>query len=175
MIFLLLENLSQMNAGQNLNTLINICKKLGFPLAIDKIDGPTTLQIIFLRILLDSAKMEMRLPEQKLWDIENMVSLWLNKKVTSKRDLLSLIGHLTYASKVVPQGRPFVCRMIDLAATHKLLDHPIRLDQDFRSDLLWWHLFLDTWNGVSCLQSHIKSPRTSHSIPIHRGTGVVEP
>ena len=87
-----------------------------------------------------------------------MVSLWLNKKVTSKRDLLSLIGHLTYASKVVPQGRPFVCRMIDLAATHKLLDHPIRLNQDFRSDLLWWHLFLDTWNGVSCLQSHIKSP-----------------
>ena len=82
MIFLLLENLSQMNAGQNLNTLINICKKLGFPLAIDKIDGPTTL-LIFLGILLDSAKMEMRLPEQKVRDIENMASLWLNKKVTS--------------------------------------------------------------------------------------------
>ena len=30
-------------------------------------------------------------------------------------------------------------------------DHWVRLNAGFRSDLLWWHLFLDTWNGVSIL------------------------
>ena len=49
----------------NLDTIIRLCEKLGFPLAADKIEGPSP-QLVFLGILLDSHKMEMRLPEQKL-------------------------------------------------------------------------------------------------------------
>ena len=39
--------------------------------------------------------------------------------------------------------------MIDLAATRKLLDHLIGFSQDFRSDPLWWHLFLALYPGSS--------------------------
>ena len=74
----------------NLSTLIRLCAKLGFPLATDKIEGPSS-QLIFLGILLDSHKMEMRLPEQKLNDLTNTVTTWLNRTVSFKRDLLSLI------------------------------------------------------------------------------------
>ena len=84
-----------------------------------------------------------------------MVAHWLDKHVASKRELLSLIGHLAYA---VPEGRAFLRRMIDLASSCKLLDHPLRLNLEFRSDLLWWHLFLEEWNGVSCLQMHTSAP-----------------
>ena len=46
--------------------------------------------------------MEMRLPERKLTDLTSTVSIWLGKSASTKRDLLSLIGHLAYAAKVVP-------------------------------------------------------------------------
>lgn len=48
--------------------------------------------------------------------------------------------------------------MIDLSTTCSHLDHYIRLNTDFHSDLVWWHLFLVKWNGISCLESHIKRP-----------------
>ena len=102
--------------------------------------------------------MEMRLPEQKLTDLTSTVSLWLDKSGSTKRDLLSLIGHLAYAAKVVPKGRPFFRRVINLASSFKHLDHPVRLNAEFKSDLMWWHTFLHTWNGVSCLHTHTRSP-----------------
>ena len=141
----------------NLDTIIRLCEKLGFPLAAEKIEGPS-LQLIFLGILLDSHKMEMRLPEQKRIALTNTVNLWLNKSISSKRDLLSLIGRLAFATKVVPEGRPFLRRMINLASSFKLLDHPVRLNTEFKSDLMWWHLFLNKWNGVSCLHIHTRRP-----------------
>ena len=44
--------------AHNLDTIICICNKLGFPLATEKIKGPSTL-LPFLGILLDSARKEM--------------------------------------------------------------------------------------------------------------------
>ena len=61
---------------QHLDTIISICQKLGFPLATDKIEGPSTL-LVFLGILLDSHLMQMRLPEQKLQELKAMVAQWL--------------------------------------------------------------------------------------------------
>ena len=29
----------------------------------------------------------------------------------------------------------------------------VRLNAVFRSDLMWWHLFLDTWNGVGMMDN----------------------
>lgn len=68
--------------------------------------------------------------------------------------MLSLISHLSFATKVVPEGRPFLHRMINLASTQKCLNSHIRENSEFRSDLSRWHLILDGWNGISCLQTH---------------------
>ena len=58
----------------NLDKIIQLCEKLGFPLAADKIEGPSS-QFVFLGILLDSHNMEMRLPELKLSNLTTTVSL----------------------------------------------------------------------------------------------------
>ena len=39
--------------------------------------------------------------------------------------------------------------MIDLLCCFHKKDRPIRLNREFRLDLLWWHQFLSQWNGVS--------------------------
>ena len=43
--------------------------------------------------------------------------------------------------------------MIDLASSQPSLDTDLTLTEPFTKDLLWWHTFLDTWNGRSLLMA----------------------
>jgi hypothetical protein len=79
---------------------------------------------------------------------------WGDRKVCRRRELESLVGTLNHACKVVRCGRSFLRRMIDLlheVPAHPTRPHPIRLNRDFRSDLMWWHTFAASWNGISFL------------------------
>ena len=96
--------------------------------------------------------MEARLPDDKLARIKQMTTLWLTKKNATKREILSLIGLLQHATKVVKCGRTFVSRMYATACKVKEMDFYTRLNKDFRSDLCWWHIFVETWNGLSLLR-----------------------
>ena len=91
--------------SQNLGMITDLCKNLGLPLATEKVESPSTL-LVFLGILLDSTKMEMRLPDQKLQNLKTTITDWLEKKAATKRDMLSLIGPLSYATKVVQKAEP---------------------------------------------------------------------
>ena len=135
----------------NLQLLIEVCQMLGIPLAIAKVEGPTTV-LEFLGILLDTTRMEARLPEDKLIRVQTTVREWISKKKATKREILSLVGLLQHAAKVVHPGRTFVHRMYSVAARVPELDYYTRLNKEFRSDLSWWQLFLNSWNGVSFLK-----------------------
>ena len=97
--------------------------------------------------------MQIRLPQAKLLRLQAEVGKWSERKACRKKDLLSLIGQLAHACKVVPAGRTFLRRMIDLSTRAQSVEHWIRLNADFRSDLAWWTLFVDRWNGVSMLST----------------------
>jgi len=56
---------SSLTCQHDLNTIIQICNHLGVPLALEKVKGPSTT-LLFLGIVLDTIKMEARLPEEKL-------------------------------------------------------------------------------------------------------------
>ena len=77
---------------------------VGFPLALEKVEGPAML-LMFLGILLDSKYACL----QRIWlSLKAKVAEWLSRKKATKRQLLSLIGHLAHAAKVVTPGRTFV-------------------------------------------------------------------
>ena len=101
--------------GNNLNILEHLCEDLGIPLALEKVEGPSNT-ICFLGITLDTIRMEIRLPTDKLQRIKDTLSNWLEKKKAKKRDVLYLVGLLQHASKVVRCGRTFVGRMYAAAA-----------------------------------------------------------
>ena len=92
--------------------------------------------------------MEAHLPE-KLVRICHQLEEWQGKKKATKRQILSLVGLLQHATKVVRLGRTFVSRMYNAAAKLKKLSHYTRLNKDFHSDLRWWHIFTSHWNGLS--------------------------
>ncbi len=127
---------------------LTACQRLGIPVAMDKLEGPTTC-LTFLGILLDSTNQQLRLPDQKLQELRAIISSWLARRKTSKRKLLSIIGKLVFAARVVPAGRLFLRRLIDLASRARKLHHRIRLTREARADLEWWHSFLPSWNGVA--------------------------
>ena len=98
----------------NLNTFTQICDELGIPLATEKLEGPS-ISLTFLGIILDTHRMEIRLSKDKLQRIYQELSSWLHKKTTTKWDILSLIGLLQHAIKVVRSEQIFVTRMYSTA------------------------------------------------------------
>ena len=120
--------------------------KLGVPLAEEKTEGPTT-KITFLGIEIDSMSMSLRLPDGKLGDLSNLIRSWMGKKKCTKRELLSLIGKLSFASKVIPSGRLFLRRLIDLSTTVEKLSFHISMTKEVREDIKWWAEYLPSWNG----------------------------
>ena len=89
---------------------LRVCESLGIPVALDKLEGPA-IHISFLGIMLDSEAQILSLTQDKLEDILHRVHLWLGRRSATKCELLSLIGRLSFASKVVPVGRLFLRRL----------------------------------------------------------------
>ena len=104
--------------------------------------GGTFHQPHLLGITLDTSQMEIRSPDEKLLHICNKILIWLPKKNATKREILSLIGLLQHAMKVVRCGRTFVGRIYQAAAKVKELSFFTCLTKEFRSYLFWWHFFL---------------------------------
>lgn len=138
--------------GEGLQRALALCEELGAQVSREKLEGPGT-SIVFLGIILDTTNLELRLPDDKLQRLRQLIQVWKGKRSCTKRDLLSLIGQLQHACKVVRPGRTFLRRMIELATVAKELHHHIRLNRGFKSDLEWWGLFLPTWNGITMMSS----------------------
>lgn len=136
--------------ARNLNIVKSTSKKNGTPLKQVKIVGPTTC-LDFLGIELDTERFQMRLSEEKIVGLKKVLNQWEKRRACKKRELLSLIGKLSHACKIVRPGRIFLRRMIETSCKCSQLDHWIRLTEEFRADLAWWESFLRVWNGRSLL------------------------
>ncbi len=131
---------------RSMNETISLFEKLGVPLAPEKIIGPS-YTISYLGIEIDSKNMELRLPSDKMSELLSLLNDFRNKKKCTKRELLSLIGKLSFASKIIPSSRTFIRRLIDLSKSVQKLSHHVSLNCDARSDIQWWVEFLPSWNG----------------------------
>lgn len=134
--------------ARSLEIMIRTCEELGVPLALEKLEGPST-RLTFLGIELDTVSGVLRLPDDKLTRLREALVRWEVKKSCTKKELESLIGSLQHACKVVRPGRSFLRRMIDLVRIPKKPHHHVRLNLDFRADLWWWTTFVTSWNGVA--------------------------
>ena len=117
---------------------------------------PPDVCMSFLGVLVDSLQMRLSLTEARLAEIKSEARIWLTKETTSKKDLQRLVGKLNFASSTVRAGRLFFSRILDfMKSTPK---HGVKgLTGDLKLDIRWWALFLDEFNGISCIQSEIWS------------------
>ena len=65
---------------RNLDTIKHVSEWLGIPLALEKVEGPST-SLKFLGIILDTIRMKAHLPADKLQRTRELVSSWMFKKI----------------------------------------------------------------------------------------------
>lgn len=134
------------------DTVLHVFSLLGVPVALDKLEGPSQV-ITFLGIEIDSIHSIIRLPHEKLMSLSQSIESWVSLKKCRKVELLSLIGSLSFACKVIKPGRIFLRRLIDLSTSVSRLHHHIDLNTLVRSDFHMWRSLLSFWNGSSIIQS----------------------
>jgi hypothetical protein len=132
--------------------LSQLFSSLGIEESVDKILFPS-VRMIFLGVLVDSVNMTVEVPLDKLLQIKQELECWLGKKKASKRELQSLAGKLNFLAKCVKAGRVFMSRILCTLKSLKHNDHKAHLNSEFRKDIVWWHRFLPTFNGVSFIKS----------------------
>ena len=146
--FLIMEPPSHDNGGDpsqagmtSLKSMLLTFKQLQVPISPSKTQGPLT-RLEFLGIVLDSEKMEACLPQDKVHHLQEELDKWQRRKSATLKELQSLIGTLNFVCRVVPPGRPFLQRTINLTTGAKKPHHHIRLTKEFFADLEMWKLFV---------------------------------
>ena len=99
--------------------------------------------------------MEARLPEDKTERIRTALHTFQSKRSTTLQELQSLIGTLNFACKVIPSGRPFLQRIIELTRGVKKPHHHIKLTTGFYKNIQMWTIFIEQWNGVGLFLSSL--------------------
>ena len=155
-------NVTASSCQADMGTLESTFSELGVPLAPGKVVGSVT-QLTYLGIEIDSRALCVRLPSDKLFQLQFLLQSWHSRKKCTKRDLLSLIGSLSFACKVVKPSRIFLRLLIDLSTSATHLHHHITLNTEARARATWWLSFLPDWNGVELIHG---PPTTSHSLQL---------
>ena len=150
--FLVVGSPGSRECRNSLTTLLSVFNRLGLPVAMEKLEGPQS-HLTFLGFELDATALVIRIPPEKLTELQLLIWSWVGRKSCAKRELESLVGKLGHAARVVAPGRTFMRRMFELLAGVRQAHHHIRLSLAFRSDLLWWATFLGAWNGITMMQT----------------------
>ena len=134
-----------------LNSLLsfeNLAQEMCIPLNKTKRCLPATCQIVY-GIEIDTNAMQLRLPQEKLAKALSLVNRMAKCRKVILRDLLSLIGLLSFACLVVSAGRSFLRRLLNLTVGVTRLHHYVTLNSEARADLYAWKIFLHSFNGKS--------------------------
>lgn len=134
----------------------SLAKDINLPIKYEKTVYLTTT-LTFLGLELDTLKFEIRLPTDKLEHLKSEIKAIQNKRTATLRKLQSWIGTLNYACAVVPPGRTFLRRIVNL--TRGLQNRS--LDREARADMKAWAIFLDHFNGKGFFPSRIEHTSSS--------------
>lgn len=82
--FCILGALGSQECVTNVAIMKDLFEEAGLPIEPEKVEGPTTT-IGLLGLELDSVKLEIRLPEEKLAHLKSTLEAWQGRKVYRKR------------------------------------------------------------------------------------------
>ena len=147
----ILDDFFMVNADKDacqsdLNRFLHVCDMINVPMAREKTLGPETV-MTFMGYEIDSEKMEVRLPADKIAKCIQSIENLLERSRCTLKELQSLIGLLNFTCAVIIPGRAFLRRLIDLTIGVKKSWYSIRLDKEHKEDLKLWLKFFVQYNG----------------------------
>ena len=120
-----------------LSMFINLAAALNIPLNMAKTVQPSTTVIVH-GYEMDTIKMQIRLPDDKITKARTELENLLHNKKATLQKMQSVIGFLNFTCAVIPPGRPFLRRMINLTMGISRPHHYIRITKEVRSDIRMW-------------------------------------
>jgi RNase H./Reverse transcriptase (RNA-dependent DNA polymerase). len=132
------------------------CQELGFTEADEKRQNGTC--VTYLGLILDTVRMEARLPLDKKLRALNEITAVLARGSATLKELEKLLGLLEFCGNVFPLGRPFLRHVWNMFRGVKFYYGTPRktcrqrLTAAACHDLQWWQKFLPIWSGVSAIQ-----------------------
>ena len=131
------------------------CQRLGLSMNQPKSAPPAQRQKV-VGIVFDSVAMSASLDADKIAALKGKLLAFVGQRKCRVSELLSLLGHLYYASRVVFAGRAFVFHLAALlrAAHGKPVHHRLHLTAAARADVQWWLGHVDRCNGGQAILPH---------------------
>ncbi len=137
---------------KTLYTFLAVAEYLGIPIAMDKTTTDPTSYITFLGLGLDTKAMTGTLPEEKLVIYGDQIQAALQHQSVKISELRNITGRLQFSTAVIPSGRPFLRRLIDLVSPKDKPYWHIKLHAGARHDLATWLQFMQSYNGISIIR-----------------------
>ena len=125
---------------------MQLLKDLGFQISMGKVVPPFQL-LVLLGIQIHTNALVFSLPEDKLNKTKAIVQSFVSHKQANKHQLQTLAGKLNWACKVVYGGHTFLRCILDQMNMPSSPGAKLLLNSEFRADILWWHQFLEVFNG----------------------------
>ena len=117
-----------------LGIVMDVFHRLGFPVAVEKLEGPTP-HLEFLGFEFNSQAMEVRLARTKLSELRTLI-----RQCVSRRSCVERTGISCWKTRPCNNGgkarEVFMHRMFELLGRARHSHHHLRLNLSFRSDLL---------------------------------------
>lgn len=129
----------------------DLTDSLGLELALNKCAEPTTV-LTWLGFLIDSIKMEVSIPPQKLKEVLVECDRWMNRSKASRTMIQSLFGKLMHISHCIIAARKFTARITaTLSHMHKENQTWTTISSDFKQDVDWFREFAVASNGKALI------------------------
>ena len=130
------------------DSLFDITDKSGFEKQPSKCFRPAQ-QMEALGLITDTVGKQIKVLDDKLIAILSELHAWSNSSICTKRQLLSLIGKLSFISQAVRAGRTFLRCLIGLSRKARFLHFKLKINKQARSDINWWIRCLRPHSGIS--------------------------
>ena len=154
---------------KGLNTLLSLLRKLGFDINYSKLAGPAQ-RLVFLGILLDTIKMTLEIPPQKINELYKELLEFRALKKLTKLDIQRLVGRLNWVTQCIYGGRFHMRRLIDVSSRLRHPKHRVRMTRDMRDDIDFWLEFIPTFNGcMPMVESRPATPVSTDACLIAAG------
>lgn len=133
-----------------MQTFASVCNRLNLPIADEKTVKPTTI-IEYLGLTINTEKMLVQIPDDKIQDLREKIDFVLNNKKITLKCLQSLTGSLAFCTRALPAGRTFSRRLYASLSRASKPHHFIRVTKSMKYDLYVWKEFLSEFNGTTLI------------------------
>lgn len=99
---------------------------------------PPSTTLNCLGVEINTADMTLSITSARLNELEGLLLTWLTQKSATKSELQSLVGKLS-----------FISRILALLRTVKRNHHHVKVSREFYCDILWWLRFIHVYNSIS--------------------------